>query len=82
MSSLAEIPLIPRKTFFENPVALNPRLSPDGKWLSWLGTCQRRDERMDRSTLGSDGRACDYTPSPIGRSQSTGLREQTRMFFI
>src|SRR6185295_4762767 len=30
------IPLIPRKTFFENAHALNPRLSPDGRWLAWL----------------------------------------------
>ena len=30
------IPLIPRKTFFENPNAFNPRLSPDGRWLAWI----------------------------------------------
>jgi dienelactone hydrolase len=30
------IPLIPRRTFFENAHALNPVLSPDGCWLSWL----------------------------------------------
>jgi dipeptidyl aminopeptidase/acylaminoacyl peptidase len=30
------IPLIPRKTFFENPNAFNPRLSPDGHWLAWI----------------------------------------------
>ena len=30
------IPLIPRKTFFENANALNPRLSPDGRWLAWI----------------------------------------------
>jgi dipeptidyl aminopeptidase/acylaminoacyl peptidase len=30
------IPLIPRKTFFENANALNPRLSPDGCWLAWI----------------------------------------------
>src|SRR5262249_42050560 len=30
------IPLIPRRTFFENANALNPRLSPDGRWLSWV----------------------------------------------
>jgi dipeptidyl aminopeptidase/acylaminoacyl peptidase len=30
------IPLIPRKTFFENANALNPLLSPDGRWLAWI----------------------------------------------
>jgi dipeptidyl aminopeptidase/acylaminoacyl peptidase len=30
------IPLIARKTFFENANALNPRLSPDGRWLAWI----------------------------------------------
>ena len=29
-------PLIPRKLFFENASALNPRLLPDGHWLAWL----------------------------------------------
>jgi acylaminoacyl-peptidase len=36
MSSDAGIPLIPRKTFFENAHALAPQLSPDGRWLSWI----------------------------------------------
>ena len=31
-----DIPLIPRKTFFENANALNPKLSPDGRWLAWI----------------------------------------------
>ena len=30
------IPLIPRRTFFENANALNPLISPDGRWLAWL----------------------------------------------
>jgi dipeptidyl aminopeptidase/acylaminoacyl peptidase len=30
------IPLIPRKTFFGNANALNPQLSPDGRWLAWI----------------------------------------------
>ena len=30
------IPLIPRRTFFENANALNPLISPDGGWLAWL----------------------------------------------
>jgi dienelactone hydrolase len=30
------IPLIPRKTFFENASRLNPHLSPDGRWLVWI----------------------------------------------
>src|ERR1700692_4292881 len=29
-------PLIPRKTFFENANALNPQISPDGRWLAWI----------------------------------------------
>jgi len=36
MTQLANIPLIPRGGFFENPAALNPRLSPDASWLFWL----------------------------------------------
>lgn len=35
-AELADIPLIPRKTFFENPHATNPKLSPDGRWLAWM----------------------------------------------
>jgi len=34
------ISLIPRKTFFENADALNPRLSPDGRWLTWLAAVE------------------------------------------
>jgi len=30
------VPLIPRRTFFENPHAFAPTLSPDGRWLSWM----------------------------------------------
>ena len=30
------IPLIPRRTFFGNANAVNPRLSPDACWLSWI----------------------------------------------
>lgn len=29
-------PLIPRETLFGNPVKAAARISPDGKWLSWL----------------------------------------------
>ena len=29
-------PLIPRKTIFENAGRLNPKLSPDGRWLTWI----------------------------------------------
>jgi dienelactone hydrolase len=36
MAGDTAIPLIPRKTFFENANALNPRLSPDGRWLAWI----------------------------------------------
>jgi hypothetical protein len=32
----AEAPLIPRADFFGNPTKAAGRLSPDGKWLSWL----------------------------------------------
>ncbi|HLQ94085.1 MAG TPA: hypothetical protein VK148_29040 [Xanthobacteraceae bacterium] len=30
------VPIIPRKHLFENPAYLNPRISPDGRWLSWV----------------------------------------------
>jgi dipeptidyl aminopeptidase/acylaminoacyl peptidase len=36
MAGHANIPLIPRKTFFENANALNPKLSPNGRWLAWI----------------------------------------------
>ena len=32
----SDIPIIPRKHLFENPAYLNPRISPDGRWLSWV----------------------------------------------
>jgi len=32
----AETPLIPREALFGNPVKAGGKLSPDGKWLSWL----------------------------------------------
>jgi dipeptidyl aminopeptidase/acylaminoacyl peptidase len=38
MAGHTNIPLIPRKTFFENANALNPKLSPDGRWLTWIAT--------------------------------------------
>ncbi|MCC3246468.1 S9 family peptidase [Methylocystis sp. WRRC1] len=36
MSNERTIPLIPRRTFFENASASSPQLSPDGRWLAWL----------------------------------------------
>ena len=36
MEDTADAPLIPRKVFFENANALDPDLSADGQWLSWL----------------------------------------------
>jgi dipeptidyl aminopeptidase/acylaminoacyl peptidase len=36
MTTDSNIPLIPRKTFFENANALRPKLSPDGRWISWI----------------------------------------------
>jgi dipeptidyl aminopeptidase/acylaminoacyl peptidase len=35
-TSAAEVPLIARADFFGNPTRAQGRLSPDGKWLSWL----------------------------------------------
>ena len=36
MNRDTNIPLIPRKILFENPNAFSPRISPDGRWLSWI----------------------------------------------
>ena len=36
MTTMTDVDLISRQTFFENPAALNPKLSPDGRWLVWL----------------------------------------------
>ncbi|WP_309603308.1 S9 family peptidase [Sphingomonas sp.] len=33
---LAAVPLIPRDALFGNPVKAAGRISPDGKWLSWI----------------------------------------------
>ncbi len=33
---LASVPLIPRDALFGNPVKAAGRISPDGKWLSWI----------------------------------------------
>jgi dipeptidyl aminopeptidase/acylaminoacyl peptidase len=35
-TSATEVPLIARAKFFGNPTRAQGRLSPDGKWLSWL----------------------------------------------
>ena len=35
-SALAQSPLIPRELLLGNPERTSPRLSPDGKQLSWL----------------------------------------------
>jgi dipeptidyl aminopeptidase/acylaminoacyl peptidase len=35
-TAAAEAPLIPRANFLSNPTRIQARLSPDGKWLSWL----------------------------------------------
>ncbi|HVM38969.1 MAG TPA: S9 family peptidase [Sphingomicrobium sp.] len=32
----ADVPLIPREALFGNPVKTAGRISPDGKWLSWI----------------------------------------------
>ena len=34
MEDAAGAPLIPRKVFFENANALDPKLSPDGQWIT------------------------------------------------
>jgi dipeptidyl aminopeptidase/acylaminoacyl peptidase len=36
MSIALDVPLIPRATLFGNPSKIGGRLSPDGRWLSWL----------------------------------------------
>jgi dipeptidyl aminopeptidase/acylaminoacyl peptidase len=33
---LAGVPLIPREALFGNPEKVSGRISPDGKWLSWI----------------------------------------------
>ena len=30
------MPLIPRRVLFDNPTAFGAKLSPDGRWLTWL----------------------------------------------
>ena len=35
-STLDQFPLIPRDHLFGNPTKAQGKLSPDGKWLSWL----------------------------------------------
>jgi acetyl esterase/lipase len=35
-AALADVPLIPREKIFGNPSQTGGRLSPDGKWLSWI----------------------------------------------
>jgi dipeptidyl aminopeptidase/acylaminoacyl peptidase len=35
-ASAAEPPLIPRAALFGNPAKANGRISPDGRWLSWM----------------------------------------------
>ena len=40
MADQTGIPLIPRRTLFENAHSLDPSLSPDGRWLSWLAPAE------------------------------------------
>jgi len=35
-TALANVPLIPRDLLFGNPVRAGGKISPDGKWLSWM----------------------------------------------
>src|SRR5690625_5074549 len=35
-ASLEDIELIPREALFGNPERANVRISPDGRWLSWV----------------------------------------------
>jgi len=35
-ANLADVPLIPRDLLFGNPVRAGGKISPDGKWLSWM----------------------------------------------
>ncbi|MEM7619656.1 MAG: S9 family peptidase [Pseudomonadota bacterium] len=36
MNDMQSLPLIPRRTLFGNPEMASAKVSPDGKWLSWL----------------------------------------------
>ncbi len=35
-SAMAAVPLIPREALFGNPTRAQGRISPDGRWLSWI----------------------------------------------
>src|SRR5690348_635038 len=36
MNHISQVPLIERSALFGNPVKAQGRISPDGRWLSWL----------------------------------------------
>ena len=36
MTASAALPVIPRAKLFGNPTRAQGRISPDGRWLSWL----------------------------------------------
>ena len=42
-------PLIPRTKLFGNPTRAQGRISPDGRWLSWLAPQGRRAQHLDRA---------------------------------
>lgn len=54
-ATLAELPpLIPRETLFGNPERVAPRLSPDGKRLSWIAPDKKNVLQVWVKTIGKD----------------------------
>ena len=47
-------PLIPRKTLFDNPQRLTPRISPDGTRLAWIAPDAKNVQQVFVQTIGKD----------------------------
>jgi dipeptidyl aminopeptidase/acylaminoacyl peptidase len=61
-------PLIPLAQFFDNPERALARLSPDGRWISYLAPDEGRMNAWVRPRVGEDG------GRPVTRDRDRGVR--------
>jgi dipeptidyl aminopeptidase/acylaminoacyl peptidase len=64
-----ETPVIPRKVFFENPDRAAARISPDGRWISYLAPLEGV-QNVWVAPVGDPGAA-----RPVTRDTRRGIRE-------
>ena len=67
-----ELPLIPRKVLFGNPKYASPNLSPDGKFIAYLGPSQ--DELEVLNVFVRETEADAATARMVTKDKSRGIR--------